>query len=315
MTKHILITGGAGFLGSHLCRRLLKEGNKVDCVDNLITGNIKNIQDIQSNSKFTFIQKDLIKINDQNWFEIYDEIYHLASPASPPLYKKYWLETIFVNTQGTFNILKNINKNTKFLFASTSEVFGDPDPKQIPIKEEYYGNVNCFGERSCYDEAKRLGETLCYEFIKNYRHDIKIARIHNTYGPSMDINDGRVIITFIQQALQNKDITVFGDGTHYRCFTFVDDMIEALIRLMDSNTNTPINLGSHFQFSIFETAKIIKELTGSKSQITFHPIDKDDPKERKPDLTKAKEILKWEAQINFHTGLLEMIDYVKKEMF
>lgn len=322
----IMITGGAGFLGSNLTERLLSEGHEVYCVDDLSTGRWSNVKDLLKNKNLYFCKADILEEDLKSQTALndcldakflgdvgFDQIYHLASPASPPVYTKLWEKTIKVNTEGTFKILNFAKRcGARVCYFSTSEIYGQP--LVVPQKETYYGNVNSFGNRSLYDEAKRLGETICFQYIKEYNQDIKIARIFNTYGPNLDINDGRVIVTFIKQALLGEDITIFGDGSQYRCYTYVDDMVEGLDLLMNSNLNTPVNLGSNDLYSIEETANIIIEKLLSKSKIVYCPIDKDDPKERLPDLTLAKSILGWQAKTSFSEGLDKTIDYVKKKI-
>lgn len=304
-----LITGGAGFIGTNLCKRLLKEGHKVICVDNLYTGKMRNIEKLMLNPNFKFINHNIIeplKIEEK-----IDEIYNLACPASPPHYQKdplFTLNTCFI---GMTNMLELAKKNRcKILQASTSEVYGDP--LEHPQKETYWGHVNCFGIRSCYDEGKRSAETLCFNYINQYGVDAKIIRIFNTYGPSMDKNDGRVVTNFINQALYNENITIFGDGSQTRSFQYIDDLIEAMIKLMklDNSFHGPINLGNPQEFTIKELAQIVLELIkDSKSKIIYTKLPKDDPCKRKPDIGLAKKIINWEPKIPLREGLQKTIDY------
>ena len=309
MSITTLITGGAGFIGTNLCKRLLKEGHKVICVDNLYTGQMRNIEPLMSNPNFKFINHNIIeplKIEEK-----IDEIYNLACPASPPHYQKDPLFTINTCYIGMTNMLELAKKNNcKILQASTSEVYGDP--LEHPQKETYWGHVNCFGIRSCYDEGKRSAETLCYNYIKQFGVDVKIIRIFNTYGPSMDKNDGRVITNFINQALHDKDITIYGDGSQTRSFQYVDDLIEAMTRVMktDNSFHGPINLGNPNEFTIKELAEILLEIVkDSKSKIVYVELPKDDPCKRKPDISLAKKTLDWEPKIQLRDGLKRTIDY------
>ena len=309
MSITTLITGGAGFIGTNLCKRLLKEGHKVICVDNLYTGQMRNIEPLMSNPNFKFINHNIIeplKIEEK-----IDEIYNLACPASPPHYQKDPLFTINTCYIGMTNMLELAKKNNcKILQASTSEVYGDP--LEHPQKETYWGHVNCFGIRSCYDEGKRSAETLCYNYIKQFGVDVKIIRIFNTYGPSMDKNDGRVITNFINQALHDKDITIYGDGSQTRSFQYVDDLIEAMTRVMktDNSFHGPINLGNPNEFTIKELAEILLEIVkDSKSKIVYVELPKDDPCKRKPDISLAKKTLDWEPKIQLKEGLKRTIDY------
>ena len=309
MSITTLITGGAGFIGTNLCKRLLKEGHKVICVDNLYTGQMRNIELLMSNPNFKFINHNIIeplKIEEK-----IDEIYNLACPASPPHYQKDPLFTINTCYIGMTNMLELAKKNNcKILQASTSEVYGDP--LEHPQKETYWGHVNCFGIRSCYDEGKRSAETLCYNYIKQFGVDVKIIRIFNTYGPSMDKNDGRVVTNFINQALHDKDITIYGDGSQTRSFQYVDDLIEAMTRVMktDNSFHGPINLGNPNEFTIKELAEILLEIVkDSKSKIVYVELPKDDPCKRKPDISLAKKTLDWEPKIQLKEGLKRTIDY------
>ncbi|HPO91189.1 MAG TPA: SDR family oxidoreductase [Victivallales bacterium] len=309
MNKTILVTGGGGFLGSHLCERLLNDGNYVICVDNFFTGSKANIIHMLSNPRFEFIRHD---ITWPLYVEV-DEIYNLACPASPIHYQHDPIQTTKTSVIGAINLLGLAKRlKIKILQASTSEIYGDP--LVHPQVEEYWGNVNPIGPRSCYDEGKRCAETLFFDYHRQLGIPIKVVRIFNTYGPRMQINDGRVVSNFIVQALQNKDITVYGDGQQTRSFCYVSDMIEAFVKMMATeNTITgPINLGNPMEFTIFELAETIIRLTGSKSKIIYKELPQDDPIKRKPDISKAKKILSWEPKIQLEDGLRETISYFKK---
>lgn len=314
-TKRILVTGGAGFLGSHLCERLVHEGNEVLCVDNFYTGIKNNIAHLSSNINFEVLRHDIT-------FPLYvevDEIYNLACPASPIHYQFDPVQTIKTSVYGAINMLELARRlNKKILQASTSEVYGDPTVHPQP--EAYWGNVNPIGLRSCYDEGKRCAETLFFDYHRQYSLKIKIARIFNTYGPRLHTNDGRVISNFIIQALRDEDITVYGDGKQTRSFCYVDDMIEGLIRLMNSSDDLtgPVNLGNTAEISILELAESIIRLTGSRSKIVFNSSQLDDPKRRKPNITMAKERLGWEPRTPLDEGLIRTICYfqeIHKETF
>jgi UDP-glucuronate decarboxylase len=307
--KRILVTGGAGFLGSHLCGRLLNEGHEVICLDNFFTGTKSNIAHLINNNRFEVLRHDVI-------FPIYieiDEIYNLACPASPIHYQHNPIGTFKTGVIGAMNML-GLAKRTgaKIMQASTSEVYGDPEVHPQP--ESYWGKVNPNGIRSCYDESKRSAETLFFDYERQHGINIKVARIFNTYGPNMHPNDGRVVSNFIIQALTNKPITVYGDGTQTRSFCYVDDLIEAFIKLMDSpdNFSGPVNTGNPVEFSILELAKKVIKMTGSKSIIDLQPLPQDDPTQRQPDITLAKEKLNWRPQINLEIGLQKTIEYFKK---
>ena len=304
--KTILVAGGAGFIGSHLCKKLLEKENKVICVDNLLTGQKKNLI---NHKNYLFINHDIT--NSININIKIDEIYNLACPASPKHYFKYPIYTTKISVIGTLNLLELAYKhNAKFLQASTSEVYGDPQTH--PQNEDYFGNVNPIGPRACYDEGKRCAETLCSNFKREKNLDIKIVRIFNTYGPNMRVDDGRVISNFIIQALKNKDITIYGDGKQTRSFCYVSDLIDGLIKMMESNEYGPINLGNPEEFTILDVAKKIIKLTDSKSKLKFLDSLEDDPKLRKPDITKAKTLLKWKPKISFEEGLQKTIKYFKE---
>ena len=308
--KTSLITGGAGFIGSHLGERLLQEGNKIICVDNFLSSSRENVSDLLVNPNFKLIEHDIIEplfIDEK-----IDEIYNLACPASPIHYQKNAIRTIKANTIGVINMLGLARHHgAKILQASTSEVYGDPIVH--PQTEEYRGNVNPDGPRACYDEGKRCAETLFFDYWRTHNLKIKIVRIFNTYGSKMAKDDGRVVSNFILQALENKDITMYGDGSQTRSFCYVDDLVEGLIKMMNTNDKItgPINLGNPGEFTILELAKKVLELTGSKSKIIFEDLPVDDPKQRKPDISKAKKILNWEPKINFQDGLIETINYFK----
>ena len=305
--KRILVTGGAGFVGSHLCKRLLKEGNQVICLDNYFTGNKSNIVELLSNPFFELVRHDII----HPYYVEVDEIYNLACPASPQHYQHNPIKTIKTSVFGAVNILGLAKRvGAKVLQASTSEVYGDPTVH--PQTEEYWGNVNPIGIRSCYDEGKRCAETLFMDYHKQNNVAIKIVRIFNTYGPNMNPSDGRVVSNFIVQALKGENITVFGDGMQTRSFQYVDDLIEGMIRMMDSEKSFlgPVNLGNPNEFTMLKLAKTITDLTKSNSKISFLPLPKDDPKQRKPDISLAKEKLNsWEPEIQLKEGLIDTIAY------
>ena len=311
MMKRILITGGAGFLGSHLCERLLSEGNDVICLDNFFTGNKKNIAHLLGLSHFELIRHDIIS---PIYLEV-DEIYNLACPASPVHYQFNPIKTIKTNVMGVINVL-GIAKRTKakVLQASTSEVYGDPEVH--PQKESYWGKVNPIGIRSCYDEGKRAAECLMMDYRRQNSVNTKIVRIFNTYGPRMAINDGRVVSNFIIQALQNKKITIYGDGSHTRSFCYVDDMIEGLIKMMSSADEFygPVNIGNPGEFAILQLARIVIKLTESKSEIEFLPLPEDDPVQRKPDIELARKKIEWIPKIGLEEGLLETIKYFRNAL-
>ena len=308
--KTILIAGGAGFIGTNLTKRLLKEGNKIICIDNLHTGKHENIQDL-NNENYKFIEHDII--NPLKLEEKIDEIYNLASPASPPHYQAAPLQTIKTNIYGVFNLLELAKGNdAKFLQTSTSEVYGEP--LEHPQKESYWGNVNPNGYRSCYDESKRCSESICMNYYREYSTKVKIVRIFNTYGPYMDSKDGRVVTNFIIQSLNNEDITIYGDGSQTRSFCYVDDMVEGLIKMMatDDDFTGPVNLGNPGEFTILDFAKKVIKKTNSKSKIVNCPLPHDDPTQRKPDISLAKEKLSWEPKIMLDEGLDKTIEYYDK---
>jgi len=307
----ILITGGAGFIGSHLSRALLRQGNEVICVDNFITGDKDNINDLADDPSFTLIEHDIsepLKISEK-----LDWVLHFASPASPKDYLKHPIKTLKVGTLGTHNCL-GISKfhNAKFFLASTSEVYGDP--MVSPQPEEYWGNVNPIGVRSCYDEAKRAAEALTFAYRREHNIDTKIIRIFNTYGPSMRLDDGRVVSNFICQALAGKDLTVFGKGDQTRSFCYIDDLVEGILKFLRIDYPGPLNLGTEFEFTILELAKKVIELIGSSSKITFLPLPEDDPRQRRPDLSKAKKMLAWNPRIGLEEGLERTTPYFRKKL-
>ncbi|MCH9744432.1 MAG: SDR family oxidoreductase [Gammaproteobacteria bacterium] len=311
MKKKILITGGAGFIGSHLCKRLLHEGNEVLCLDNFFTGSKSNIVELMSNPFFELIRHDVT-------FPLYlevDEIYNLACPASPVNYQYDPVQTTKTSVHGAINMLGLAKRvGAKILQASTSEVYGDP--QQHPQTESYWGNVNPIGVRACYDEGKRCAETLFFDYHREKNVTIKVARIFNTYGPNMQINDGRVVSNLIVQALQGDDITIYGDGSQTRSFCYVDDLVNGLIALMNSDDNVtgPINLGNPGEFTILELANVIIRLTESSSKLVFKTLPSDDPKQRQPDISKAKAQLNWAPTVALNEGLTKAIRYFQQAL-
>lgn len=309
LRKRILVTGGAGFLGSHLCERLLDSGADVLCVDNFYTGAKQNIAHLMESPYFELIRHDVT-------FPVYlevDEIYNLACPASPVHYQNDPVQTTKTSVHGAINMLGLAKRlKVKILQASTSEVYGDPDVHPQP--ETYRGNVNCIGPRSCYDEGKRCAETLFFDYRRQHNLQIKVARIFNTYGPRMHPNDGRVVSNFILQALRNEPITVYGDGSQTRSFCYVDDLIDGLVRLMNTppDVTGPMNIGNPVEFTILGLARKTIELTGSKSEIIFRPLPEDDPVQRKPDITLAQKELHWEPKIELVQGLKKTIEYFRR---
>jgi len=306
IAKRVLVTGGAGFLGSHLCTRLLDQGCEVICIDNLYTGTKRNIIQLLKNPNFEFMRHDIT-------FPLYlevDEIYNLACPASPIHYQNDPVQTTKVNVHGAINMLGLAKRvKAKIFQASTSEVYGDPDVHPQP--ESYRGNVNPIGPRSCYDEGKRCAETLFFDYLRQHKLRIKVVRIFNTYGPNMHPYDGRVVSNFILQALQNKPLTVYGDGTQSRSFCYVDDLIDGFLLLMQSSDDFtgPVNLGNPVEFTMLELAEQVKEITGSTSEIRFDPLPEDDPRQRQPDITLAKDRLGWEPKVPLRQGLEKTIAY------
>ena len=308
--SRILVTGGAGFIGSHLCKRLLNEGNEIICADNLFTGSKANIRELFSNPDFEFIRHD---ITMPLHVEV-DRIYNLACPASPIHYQYNSIKTVKTNVMGAINMLGLAKRvKARILQASTSEVYGDPDSAHHPQNESYWGNVNPIGIRSCYDEGKRVAETLFFDYHRQNKVDIKVMRIFNTYGPNMNPDDGRVVSNFIVQAIRGDNITIYGDGRQTRSFCYVDDLVDGMIRLMESEEGFtgPCNIGNPGEFTMLELAEKVIKLTGSKSKITFEPLPQDDPKQRRPDISLAKEKLSWEPKIALEEGLRKTIEYFK----
>ena len=304
--KKILVTGGAGFIGSHLCKRLLDENNIVICIDNFFTGKRYNIESLFNNPNFHLIEHDIVNALD---LEI-DEIYNLACPASPPHYQYDPIKTMKTSVLGVMNMLDLAKQNNaKILQASTSEVYGDPQVH--PQIENYWGNVNPIGIRSCYDEGKRCAETLMMDYHRMEGIDTKIVRIFNTYGPNMSPDDGRVVSNFIIQALKNENITIYGDGTQTRSFCYVDDLVDGLIKMMNSDLIGPINLGNPSERTILDFAKLIIKITNSKSKIIHTTLPKDDPTKRQPDITLAREKLNWQPKINIYEGIDKTVKYFK----
>ena len=309
--KKILVTGGAGFLGSHLIDLLLSQGNEIICLDNFSTGSKKNIAHLEENKNFELIEHDItnpIMIKNS-----VDEIYNLACPASPPKYQYDPVGTVLTNVLGSINLLNLAKKlKIKILQASTSEIYGDP--LEHPQKESYYGNVDPISVRSCYDEGKRCSETLFFDYKRQYKLNVKIVRIFNTYGPRMAADDGRIISNFINQALQGEDITIYGDGSQTRSFCYVDDLVGGLILMMNSAKEVcgPINMGNPDEYNIIEVAKKILQMTNSNSKIIFKELPSGDPKKRKPEIKLAKNKLNWEPKISFNRGLEETINYFKQ---
>ncbi|CAM8434830.1 UDP-glucuronic acid decarboxylase family protein [Candidatus Methylopumilus universalis] len=307
--KKILITGGAGFLGSHLCDALIKKGHDVLCVDNFFTGNKENVSHLITNPKFELMRHDVT-------FPLYvevDQIYNLACPASPIHYQHDPVQTTKTSVHGAINMLGLAKRlNARILQASTSEVYGDPEVH--PQTEDYWGKVNPIGIRSCYDEGKRCAETLFFDYFRQHQLEIKVMRIFNTYGPRMHPNDGRVVSNFIVQALKNESITIYGDGSQTRSFCYVDDLIGGMMKMMESDKviTGPINIGNPNEFSMLELAELVLKLTSSQSKLTFKPLPKDDPKQRQPDIGLAKAKLDWEPKVKLEDGLKETITFFRK---
>ncbi len=309
MSKRILVTGGAGFLGSHLCERLIREGHEVICLDDLFTGSRRNIDALLANRRFEFVRHDVT----QPMHIECDEIYHLACPASPIHYQRNPVRTIRTCVQGTLNALELAREvRARILIASTSEVYGDP--LVHPQVEDYWGNVNPIGPRACYDEGKRCAEALAASYAQQYGVAVRISRIFNTYGPRMHPNDGRVVSNFVVQCLRGAPITLFGSGTQTRSFCYVDDLVEGFLRLMASSLDVPCNLGNPTEHTITELAERIKALTGSSSTISYEPLPTDDPTRRKPDITRAKDKLGWQPSIGLDDGLGRTIEYFRSHL-
>src|SRR5215471_10901090 len=307
--KRILVTGGAGFLGSHLCEKLIEAGNEVICLDNLFTGSRENIDHLLDKHAFEFVRHDVC---DRTILEV-DEIYHLACPASPIHYQRNPVRTIRTTVEGTLHVLDLAREvRARLLIASTSEVYGDPQVH--PQVEGYWGNVNPIGPRACYDEGKRCAEALAVAYATQYGVDVRIARIFNTYGPRMHENDGRVVSNFIVQALQNRPLTVYGKGEQTRSFCYVDDLVRGFIALMASDVKVPVNIGNLGEFTVKELAEKVIAKTGSKSKLEYLPLPVDDPGRRRPDITRAKELLGWEPTIPLDKGLVSTIDYFRKRV-
>jgi len=308
--KTILVTGGAGFIGSHLCEKLINQGNRVICLDNFFTGSRKNIKPFLKNKDFELIRGDVtrpIRIKEK-----IDEIYNLACPASPVHYQEDPVETVRTNVLGAINVLDLARKTKARIFqASTSEIYGDP--LEHPQKETYWGNVNCLSPRACYDEGKRCAETLFMDYYREYGVDIRIMRIHNTYGPKMALDDGRVVSNFIVQALENKPLTVYGRGQQTRSFMYIDDLVEAMVKLMNKrNFIGPVNIGNPQEMKIIDLAKKIIRLTNSWSKIVYNSLPEDDPHKRRPDIGLAKKVLNWQPQIDLDSGLNQTIEYFRQ---
>jgi UDP-glucuronate decarboxylase len=310
----VLVAGGAGFIGSHLCDRLLRAGDEVICLDNLITGRLANLESVEDWPAFTFIEHDLIEPLPH--LPSVDRVYHLASPASPPGYQRHQVETLRVNSEGTHNLLRlAAETGARLLYCSTSEAYGDP--LEHPQREDYRGNVSSTGPRSMYDEAKRFGEAMCIAFVRTRGLDARIARIFNTYGPNSDPDDGRLVPNFVTQALKNEPLTIYGDGTQTRSLCYVSDLVSGLVSLMEGeNTRGEVvNLGNPEEHTILEYAQLIRDLTGSTSPVVFAeaPVG-DDPQRRRPDISKARTLLGWEPRVTLTDGLMQTVDYFRSEI-
>ena len=306
-----VITGGAGFLGSHLCDAMIERGWEIVCIDNLITGTEENIQHLANYPRFTFVRQDVTEVIGVDG--PLDAVMHFASPASPDDYLKFPIETLKVGSLGTLHALDLARMHhARFLMASTSECYGDPEVSPQP--EEYWGHVNSVGPRSVYDEAKRFSEALTMAYHRKHRVDTHIARIFNTYGPRMRLKDGRALPNFLYQALSGQPITVYGDGKQTRSFCYVSDLIEGILRLLDSEEHLPVNIGNPHEITILEFAERVRALTGGHATLTFRPLPQDDPKRRRPDITKAKRLLKWEPKVSLDEGLRLTLDYFQKKL-
>jgi len=306
--QRALVTGGAGFLGSHLCDALLAEGWSVVVVDNLLTGRLANLAHLKNESRFEFVEKDICEPFDAGRVEY---VFHFASPASPVDYSNHGIATLQVGSLGTFHALDVARKyGAKYLVSSTSECYGDP--LEHPQKETYWGHVNPIGPRSVYDEAKRFTEAVTMAYRRYHHVDTRIVRIFNTYGPRLQLNDGRVVSNFMKQALRGEDLTVYGDGNQTRSFCYVSDEIDGFLRLSKSNEHLPVNIGNPNEFTILECAQLVLKVTGSKSKIRYEPLPQDDPKQRQPDITKARQLLGWEPKVDLETGLRLSLDYFRK---
>lgn len=306
----ILVAGAAGFIGSHLCDALVAEGHSVLGVDNLVTGNLKNLEQLSNEPRFEYLQQDICDTFDPGSV---DYIFNFASPASPVDYMEHGIETLRTGSEGTRNLLELAEKSdAKFLQASTSECYGDP--LEHPQRETYWGNVNPIGPRSVYDEAKRYAEAVTMAYHRYRGVDTHIVRIFNTYGPRLQVNDGRVISNFLKQALRGEDLTVYGDGSQTRSFCYVSDEVEGILRLSRSNEHLPTNIGNPNEFTMMECARLVLEVTGSSSGIIHQPLPQDDPKQRKPDITKAKQLLGWEPKVQLREGLRNCLGYFRSEV-
>ena len=309
-SQRALVTGGAGFLGSHLCDALLAEGWSVVVVDNLLTGRRANLVHLRSEPRFEFVEKDICEPFDVGKV---DYVFHFASPASPVDYHTHGIATLKVGSLGTFHALEVARKyNAKYFVSSTSECYGDP--LEHPQKETYWGHVNPIGPRSVYDEAKRFTEAVTMAYRRYHQVDTRIVRIFNTYGPRMQLNDGRVVPNFMKQALLKQDLTVYGDGSQTRSFCYVSDEVDGFLRLAQSDEHLPVNIGNPNEFTILACAQLVLKVTGSKSKIRYEPLPQDDPKQRRPDITKARQLLGWEPKIDLETGLRLSLDYFKKAL-
>lgn len=305
-----VITGGAGFVGSHLCDAMIARGWKIICIDNLLTGAKENIEHLKKDSRFTFVQQDVCE--PMNIRESADAVLHLASPASPDDYLKFPIETLRAGSMGTFNALELASaKKARFLLASTSECYGDPEV--TPQPETYWGRVNSVGPRSVYDEAKRFSEALTMAYHRKHGLDTRIVRIFNTYGPRMRLNDGRALPNFLYQALSGQPLTVYGDGRQTRSFCYVTDLVDGILRLLDSNEHFPVNIGNPHEITILEFAERIRALTGSRGDLVFRPLPQDDPKRRRPDISKAKDLLKWQPKVPLEQGLQTTLKHFQKK--